>query len=110
MRNGLITNKEGDKLWYKNDLLDREDGPAAIYSFGEFWYKKGFLHRLGGPAIIEYNFIYKWYKEGNLHRTDGPAVEYMDFKYKNSYYYEGEPIKCRSTKEFIRIINLKIFW
>ena len=30
----------GNKFWYKNDLLHREDGPAREYSSGkkEYWY------------------------------------------------------------------------
>jgi hypothetical protein len=105
MRNGLIITDVGEKFWYKKGLLDREDGPAAIYSFGEYWYKKGLLHRLNGPAVIEYSW-HKWYKEGKLHRENGPAIEYRDCFYKNSYYYEGKLIECYSTEEFLKIIKL----
>jgi len=38
---------------------------------------------------------------------DGPACEYDNYK---SWYHEGKRIECSSTKEFLRIINLKAFW
>ena len=32
----------GDKFWYLNDVLHREDGPAIEYANGEkFWYLNG---------------------------------------------------------------------
>ena len=45
----------GDKFWYKNEKLHRENGPARDYADGDkFWYKNGKCHRDGGPAH-EYN-------------------------------------------------------
>lgn len=45
----------GDKFWYQNGELHREDGPAIEYTNGDkFWYQNDVLHRKDGPAI-EYN-------------------------------------------------------
>ena len=46
----------GNKRWYLNGLLHREDGPAVEY--------------LTGTKV--------WYLNGKYHREDGPAVEYAD--------------------------------
>ncbi len=47
---------DGDKSWYLNDKLHREDGPAIEYANG---------HKA-------------WYLNDKLHREDGPAVEWAD--------------------------------
>ena len=52
----------GDKAWYLNGKLHREDGPAIEHSDGN-------------------NF---WYLNGKYHREDGPAVEYAD---GDKYWY-----------------------
>jgi hypothetical protein len=78
MKNGLIIDEYGTKLWYKDDLLHRTDGPAVIGFNGyEFWHFEGKPHRADGPAAI-YAGIEEWWFEGKLHRTDGPAVIYPD--------------------------------
>ena len=46
----------GDKFWYLNDELHREDG----------------------PAIEQANGDKEWYLNGNRHREDGPAFEWAD--------------------------------
>jgi len=69
---------------------------------------KGELHSFNNMPAVRYSYGAKyWCKEGKLHRLDGPAVEYSGGK---CWYYEGKLIKCSSTKEFLRIINLKAFW
>ena len=48
----IKTNKHGDKFYYLNKVLHREDGPAKEYVNGDkHWYKNGKLHREDGPAI-----------------------------------------------------------
>ena len=71
--------KNGDKYWYLNDKLHREDGPAAEYPDGtKYWYLNDKLHREDGPAI-EWSDGYKaWYLNGERHREDGPAIEFSD--------------------------------
>lgn len=65
---------DGSKFWSLNGKFHREDGPAAIYSYGKKeWWLNGELHREDGPAI-ESADIKRWYLNGKLHREDGPAV------------------------------------
>lgn len=71
----------GTIIWYKDDQVHREDGPAVIKTNGiEQWYKQGKLHREDGPAIISGNQHgeRRWYINGELHRDDGPAVILSD--------------------------------
>jgi len=86
MRNGLIIDEDGDKHWYKNNLLHREDGPA--------------VERANGLKF--------WYLKGKLHREDGPALEY--FNGDKAWYYQGQKIECSSQQEFERLIKLRAFW
>jgi len=45
MKNGLIINSNGDKIWYKNSLYHREDGPAVEHASGDKeWYIENKLH------------------------------------------------------------------
>jgi hypothetical protein len=51
----------GDKHWYLNDKLHREDGPAFEWADGDkCWFLNGKLHREDGPAI-ECSIGYKSY-------------------------------------------------
>jgi len=88
MKNGLIVANGGDKFWYKDDQLHREDGPAVEFVLSRSRW---------------------WYKNGRIHREDGPAVEGSG-SLPNIWYYHGEYIKCNSQQEFERIIKLKAFW
>ncbi|AYV83875.1 MAG: hypothetical protein Hyperionvirus13_18 [Hyperionvirus sp.] len=101
----------GTRFWYKNGLLDRDDGAAIEYRSGKIrewfvgglrhrsdgpavespdekrWYFMGVLHRDNGPAVENINGTQLWYKNGKLHREDGPAaiypMGYVEF-YKNN--------------------------
>ena len=43
---------DGNKYYYKNDELHREDGPAIECTGGhKSWYIEGKLHREDGPAV-----------------------------------------------------------
>lgn len=86
----------------------RADGPAVILRGGrKFWYYHGNLHRDDGPAI-ETNFFKKWCSEGKLHRLDGPAVVCSNGN--KQWFYRDKKIECNSTEEFIRLVNLRMFW
>ena len=66
----------GDKFWYLNDKIHREDGPAVEYSNGDkYWWINGKLHREDGPAIEWANGYKSWYLNDKRHREDGPAIE-----------------------------------
>jgi hypothetical protein len=52
---------------------------VKVYEDGDrFWYLNGELHREDGPAVECSNGTRKWYLDGQLHREDGPAIEYAD--------------------------------
>ena len=55
----------GDKFWFLNGKLHREDGPAIEWADGtNHWYRNGKLHREDGPAV-EYPSATKfWYLNG----------------------------------------------
>jgi len=75
----VVVNECGDKLWYLNDWLHREDGPAVEHANGnKLWYLNGELHREDGPAIEYASGTKYWYLDGKLHREDGPAIEWAD--------------------------------
>lgn len=88
MKNGkIITKVEGKKntFYYKDDVLHRETGPAAIYHNGtKTWYKEGKKHRVGAPAHIWNNGNIEWFFEGMRHCETGPALIYPGRK--EEYY------------------------
>ena len=58
----------GNKEWYLNNKLHREDGPALEYADGTT----------------------KWCLNGKYHRVDGPAIEYIN---GNKYWFlNGEEV------------------
>ena len=91
----------GDKYWYLNDELHREDGPAIEDSDGDkSWYLNGKLHREDGPAIEDPYGYKAWYLNGkklteqqhkaaskvrsitSKHTCEGKIVEIDGKKYK----------------------------
>jgi hypothetical protein len=82
MKNGLIIDEYGDKRYYMNDLLHREDGPAIEYPNGDKY----------------------WYLNGDLHREDGPSCEYSHGD--KAWYLNGKQIHCKDNEEFLRIVKL----
>jgi hypothetical protein len=55
----------GNKFWWLNDELHREDGPAFECSNGnKVWYLNGKLHREDGPAVEWANGDEFWYLNG----------------------------------------------
>jgi hypothetical protein len=56
---------DGDKRWYLNDELHREDGPSIEDADGyKAWYLNGKLHREDGPAIEYASGDKEWYLNG----------------------------------------------
>ena len=56
---------DGDRYWYFNGNLHREDGPALEYSDGSReWYLNGLRHREDGPAIEHADGTRYWYLNG----------------------------------------------
>ncbi len=74
-----VINEFGDKYWYTNEQLHRDDGPAIEFKSGtKYWCKNGKLHRENGPAIELSGGTRYWHQNGRLHREYGPAVERAD--------------------------------
>ena len=87
----------GDKRWYLDGKLHREDGPAIECADGtRFWYRNGMRHREDGPAIEYANGIRFWYRDDKRHREDGPAVEWASGT--RFWYLDG---KSLTEAEFI---------
>ena len=54
--------EDGDKSWYLNDKLHREDGPAVEWPNGyKSWYLNGQRHREDGPAVERADGSKFWY-------------------------------------------------
>ena len=63
MNYNIKIDKCGNKRYYINNVLHREDGPAVEYVSGtKHWYRNGLLHREDGPAIECSNGYKAWYK------------------------------------------------
>ena len=61
----VIVYGNGNKYWYLNGQLHREDGPAIEYTCGtKSWYLDGKLHREDGPAKEFSCGAKKWYLNG----------------------------------------------
>jgi hypothetical protein len=109
VKNGLIIDNDGDKCWYLNDQLHREDGPAIEYVDGhKAWYLNDQLHREDGPAIEYADGDKVWYLHGKCHRIDGPAREYADGS--KAWYLHDKEIFVVSNEEFLHMMKLKNFW
>ena len=64
-------NDNKDKLWYLNDKLHREDGPAIEYADGyKYWFLNDKLHRVDGPAIECDDGRREWYLNGELLKVE----------------------------------------
>jgi hypothetical protein len=89
MKNGIFV-EGNDKIWYRDDLWHREDGPAIEWGNGSLgWFQNGEYHREDGPAFIGSS-------------SYGTKIE--------SWWYRGERIHCRTQEEFERLIRLRSFW
>ena len=62
MKDGLTKHADGSKIWYLNDRIHREDGPAVEYSDGsKIWYIHGKRHRENGPSMEYADGTKYWY-------------------------------------------------
>jgi hypothetical protein len=65
MLNGKVTKENGSVVWYKDDKLHREDGPAVDRQDGhKEWWLNGERHRDDGPAIENHSGEKYWYIDG----------------------------------------------
>jgi hypothetical protein len=72
----------GDKYWYLNGKIHREDGPAIEYASGfKSWWLNNKRHREDGPAIEFSNGEKHWYlkderlTEEEFNKRMAPTVE-----------------------------------
>ena len=68
----------------------------------KFWYLNGELHREDGPAIECPDGTKRWYLNGKLHREDGPAVEYPNgdkWWYLNDKMVTEEKVMGKKSRE-----------
>jgi hypothetical protein len=63
-----IYGSNGEKVWVKNFIYHRVNGPAVTYGEdrenGEDWLQYGMPHRIGAPAIIRPGGHVEWWVEG----------------------------------------------
>jgi hypothetical protein len=105
---GLHEDSYGNKRWYLNGNLHREDGPAVEYKIGtNLWYINGYLHRDDGPAEEYYFGDKHWWANGFRHRIDGPAIIRAD-RY-SVWYYNGKVIPVSNQKQFESYIKMMVF-
>ena len=73
------TDSDGNKSWYLNGKLHREDGPAVEHASGtKRWFYHGKLHREDGPAVEYADGSKHWYLNGEF-ITDDPLVAMIMF-------------------------------
>ena len=95
------------KVWIKNRMLHRLDGPAIISEEGqEAWFKDGEPHRINGPAVTLKGGTRSWFQNGHLHRLDGPAIltisGYEDWRLNGTKYSKEEWFE-QLTKEQLAV-------
>ena len=62
---GLYVDSDGDKRWYLNGELHRENAPAVEWTNGsKYWYLNDKPHREDGPAVEKANGYKCWYLNG----------------------------------------------
>jgi hypothetical protein len=77
----LATTENGTYfLYYEDDILHREDGPAVVSRDNkvQVWVDYGDVHREDGPAVIYYDREF-WYIN-DIEITDKNKIDAMKFK------------------------------
>jgi hypothetical protein len=70
---------------------------VKVYNNGDKeWFLNGKLHREDGPAIEHSNGYKSWFLNGKRHREDGPAVEFCN-SYK-SWFLDGKELTEQEHK------------
>ena len=76
----LFEYPNGDKHWWLNGKLHREDGPAVErYDGSKHWYLNGKHHREDGPAVEWENGTNAWYLNGKQYTEE----EYVMIQFMN---------------------------
>ncbi len=69
----------------------------VYYNGDKAWFLNGKLHREDGPAIEGTNGYKAWYLNNKRHREDGPALEYS--RGKKYWYLNGTEMTEEEHKE-----------
>jgi hypothetical protein len=72
------------------------------------WWLNGKLHRENGPAIEFASGYKEWWLNGELHREDGPAI--LGTYGAKQWWYHGKQLDCNTQEEFERLLKLRAFW
>jgi len=105
----------GNKFWYLDGELHREDGPAYEGISGDKeWFIDGELHREDGPACEYFNGTKKWYLYGNqytekaihLHHKKKEKLLAATNKMCSKKQETQEPVFCcEDIKKYMKILN-----
>jgi len=103
MKNGLfIDPKDGIRVYFVNDILHREDGPAWENPKGtKVWYINGKRHREDGPAVEYSDGTKSWYINDLLHRENSPAIEHSNgdkWYFLNGKRFFSKEDYCKNLK------------
>lgn len=98
----------GIKKWYRNGVLHREDGPAAIDRTSKEWWFQGKLHRVGDPAVVRLGHK-EWWENGVRHRGgDFPAI--MSKEEGEQWWVNGKRHRENRKPAIIKTDGSKEYW
>jgi len=108
-RTEVHTDADGNKCWYRNGVIHRDDGPAIeLANADKYWYRDGQRHREDGPAIEYIDGTKVWCRRGLTHRDDGPAVESADGSkewWENDRFIAAAPAETAAVEDQARAEN-----
>ena len=112
VKNGLYIDDEGNRKWYKDSKLHRDNGPAVEWVNGDRWWcKDSKLHREDGPAIEYANGNHWRYKTNGILHGNDHADELLDslrwWYHDREYSFEEWCQATQQTPEAITLLRLK---
>jgi len=102
----IKTNICGVKLYFVNNVLHREDGPAIECTIGyKFWYKNGEYHREDGPAIEYPNGTKGWFLNAKCYGyNDNFTNESGTYYYLNNLLHREDRSSCSTCHWYKRMV------
>lgn len=95
-----------EKIWYKDGLQHRDDGPAIESNDGSLeWRFNNMTHRINGPAYIDSEGNKWWCQNGESHRVGGPAYEGVDGT--KQWYVDGDQVSKEQHALLVDTMKLK---
>jgi len=99
MKNGLVIDKDGTKIWYLNGDFHRVDGPAIEFADGsKLWYLNGKPHREDGPAE-------EWVDGSKLWWLNGEELNHPEVFENMEAWIEYLNVNEEQTYQVIHDIN-----